>query len=286
MPPMVTPLRARLCAIAMTLLTAQAAYAQAPGPAGPGRPSGPPPNSLTIGLGAGVSNRFIGSDSFAPQPFPSIEYRFGGGRVLRTSQFGFELDMTKSGPFDYGPIVRINTGRDDFQSADDPVIEALGQVSAAPEVGAFMSITKPLILGPQGRPKVLWTARAEVTQAINGHDGMIIQGSAGLIKPSRTWTFIANAGFSFATDSYQDAFFSVDDAGALASGLERFEADTGFRDVGLTGVASYRLSPKWSVTSVLNYSRLVGDAANSPVVTERGSPNQFLFGLNVAYKFF
>lgn len=271
---------------AATLITmAPQAFAQAPGPAGAGRPSGPPPNSLTIGIGAGVSNRFIGSDSFAPQPFPSIEYRFGG-RVLRTSQFGFELDVTTSGPIDFGPIVRINTGRDDFQSADDPVIEALGQVSATLELGGFVAITKPLITGARGIPKVLWTTRASVTQATGGHGGLVMDASIGLIKPSRTWTFIASANTSVASESFQESFFNVDAAGSVASGLDRFDAGAGIRDVGVTGVVNYRISPRWSVTSVINYARLFGDAANSPIVRERGSPNQLLVGLNVAYKVF
>lgn len=276
-------------ALIFTASLPSAASAQGEPPAAQaqgGRPAGPPANSLTIGIGAGVSNRYIGSEDFAPQPFPSIEYRFDGGRAIRTSQFGFEVDVTRSRAMDFGPIVRINTGRNDFQSANDPAIEALGIVSATVELGGFVAMSAPLSFSDQGPPDLLVSARASIVQATGGHDGMLIDASIGLVKPGRKWTFVTSVSATYASGSVQDAFFSINAAGSAASGLNVFDANAGMRDVGLTGVVSYRFAPKWSVTSVINYARLIGDAANSPIVAERGSPNQALFGLNVAYTFF
>ncbi|MGF1463829.1 MAG: MipA/OmpV family protein, partial [Maricaulaceae bacterium] len=73
---------------------------------------------------------------------------------------------------------------------------------------------------------------------------------------------------------------------AAASGLDVFDAGAGFRDVGLSSVLSYQLSKRWSLNSVVSYSRLIGDAADSPIVTEEGSPNQVFFGMNVAVRLF
>ncbi|MEM7568405.1 MAG: MipA/OmpV family protein [Pseudomonadota bacterium] len=260
------------------------AHAQAPGQRPPGAPAGPPPDSLTVGLGAAIAPRFPGADEYAPLPFPSFEYRFNG-RTLRNSGFGFEVDLTKGSTLDFGPIVRINGGRDDLNSASDPVIEALGQVSLTAEVGAFIATTRPMITSRSG-PPILFTARASIVQALGGHDGFIVEGSAGFIRPSRTWTFIGLGNISYVSGDYNDAFFSVNAAQSQASGLQEFDADSGLRDIGATGIARYQISPKWSVTSLLNYARLLDEASNSPIVTERGSPNQLFFGINVAYKIF
>ncbi|MEM6852577.1 MAG: MipA/OmpV family protein, partial [Pseudomonadota bacterium] len=240
--------------------------------------------SLTIGVGAGAAPRYIGADSYVPIPFPYVEYK-RGGRTLRSNQFGFEADLTKGSNFDFGPVVRIDQGRDDFQDADNAVIEALDDVSAAVEVGGFIATTRPLITREQA-PPILFTARASVVNAIGGHDGVVVESSVGLIRPSRKWTYVGTVNASYASGAFQRAFFSVDEAGAAASGLDQFEAEAGFRDVGVTGVVSYQVSQKWSVNSVANYARLVGDAADSPIVTEEGSANQLFFGLNVAYRFF
>ena len=57
--------------------------------------------------------------------------------------------------------------------------------------------------------------------------------------------------------------------------LERLEAS----------IASmiFSLSPNWHLAGGLIYSRLVGDAADSPVTDDRGSANQFFAGLGIAY---
>ncbi|MEO0410446.1 MAG: MipA/OmpV family protein [Pseudomonadota bacterium] len=271
--------RSFAAAVAVLPLLASAAHAQAPG-----QPRGPAPDSLTLGLGAAIAPRFPGADNYAPLPFPSFEYRFNG-RTLRNSGFGFEVDLTKGSTLDFGPIVRINGGRDDLNNADDPVIEALGQVSLTAEVGAFIATTRPMIVSRTG-PPVLFTARASIVQAVGGHDGLIVEGSAGFVRPSPTWTLIGLANVSYVSGSYNDSFFSITAAQSEASGLDQYNANSGLRDIGATGIARYQISPKWSVTSLVNYARLLDDAANSPIVTERGSPNQLFFGINVAYKIF
>lgn len=241
-------------------------------------------DSLTLGVGGGLAPRYIGSDSYVPIPFPYVEY-VRDGRTLRTNQFGFEADLTKGGNIDFGPILRIDQGRNDFQSADNPVIEALGDVSAAVELGGFVGTTRP-ILTPENGPPLLFTTRASLVDAIGGHDGLVAEASAGVIRPGRKWTYVATVNASYASEAFQEAFFTVDTAGAVASDLDEFNAEAGFRDIGVSGVVSYRLAERWSANSIFSYARLIGDAADSPVVTEEGSPDQLFFGLNVAYRLF
>ena len=49
--------------------------------------------------------------------------------------------------------------------------------------------------------------------------------------------------------------------------------------------AEYFFNPQWAAHTFVEYERLVGDAANSPLVTQRGSPNQFTFGVGATYSF-
>lgn len=41
----------------------------------------------------------------------------------------------------------------------------------------------------------------------------------------------------------------------------------------------------WRIYGVVGYSRLLGDAADTPFMSVRGSPNQFITGLGVGHKF-
>jgi len=47
----------------------------------------------------------------------------------------------------------------------------------------------------------------------------------------------------------------------------------------------YLLDKDWSFITIANYTRLLNDAANSPLVENAGSKNQFWLGLGVAYRF-
>ena len=43
------------------------------------------------------------------------------------------------------------------------------------------------------------------------------------------------------------------------------------------------MTPRWSVQSVATYSRITGDAADSPIVEDLGSPDQFSISLSARY---
>ncbi len=79
--------------------------------------------------------------------------------------------------------------------------------------------------------------------------------------------------------------FGISPAAAARSGLAAFDADAGFGSVGMTLAVSYALSPSWTVTLYDTYGRLVGDAAESPIVTTIGSRNQNVLGVSLEYTF-
>ena len=72
---------------------------------------------------------------------------------------------------------------------------------------------------------------------------------------------------------------------AAATGLSLYTAEGGVSDVGLTAILDVSVTRAWSVTGVGGYSRLVGDYADSPIVTERGSEDQFFLGLALGRRF-
>ena len=47
--------------------------------------------------------------------------------------------------------------------------------------------------------------------------------------------------------------------------------------------AVLHLSPQWRLGAGVMYSRLVGDAADSLIVAERGSKNQWIYGVDALY---
>ena len=97
--------------------------------------------------------------------------------------------------------------------------------------------------------------------------------------------FDASLGSTWASEDYMSSYFGIDAADAARSGLDQFSADEGFKDVSFGGALTYRLFERLSVSALANYTRLIDDAEDSPVVDDAGDENQFFGGALVNYTF-
>jgi MipA family protein len=239
-------------------------------------------DGLRIGLGGGAAPDYFGSNDYQFLPLPYFSYKHEGFG-LASSQFGVEADVLPFLGFDGGPIVRYNSGR---KNVKDDFVDLLPEVDGTLEVGAYVSGGIPLSDASSGTPNIL-TARIEGTKGVSGgHDGSLFTGTLGLITPlSNDLTLISNVSASYMSKSYADSFFDISAAGSAASGLASYNAGAGFRDVGLGLTANYNLTGNLSLFALGRYNRIVGDAAKSPIVRDRGSANQFLAGAGLIYYF-
>jgi outer membrane protein len=87
------------------------------------------------------------------------------------------------------------------------------------------------------------------------------------------------------TASSVNPYFGITAAQAALSGLPVYDARGGIRSYGLGTQATYAFTRQWAGELFLEYERLAGDAANSPLVTQRGSRNQLQLGAGVTYSF-
>jgi outer membrane protein len=88
---------------------------------------------------------------------------------------------------------------------------------------------------------------------------------------------------SYASDDFNSTYFGVNATDAGLSGLSTFSAGGGIMDVnGLIAVVMH-LSRKWHIAAGLRYKKLISDAADSPVVKDRGSADQIIVGIGFAY---
>ncbi len=193
---------------------------------------------------------------------------------------GLRANLVRHDFWRAGPVLRYRQARNDV---DNDVVDRLRRVDAAFEIGGFVGIEKRDVF----RPKDTLSARLELRQDIaGGHDGLLIDlsGSYGF-RPSRRWRLVLGTSATIASRNYMDAYFGVDADNAPRSGLARFEADGGLKDIGLNVVAGFGLARRWALLTRVAYKRLLDDAANSPIVEDEGSANQFLGGLGVSYRF-
>ena len=102
---------------------------------------------------------------------------------------------------------------------------------------------------------------------------------------SESWLYNAFVSSTWADEDYMSSYFGIDAADAARSGLDQYSADEGFKDISFGGGISYRLFERLSISALASYTRLINDAADSPIVDDVGDENQFLAGALVNYTF-
>ena len=221
--------------------------------------------ALSVGLISG----------FAPDYEGSNDYRFGFGPNISASwrdmifykgkTLGANLIREKN--FKAGPILSFSSGRDED---DNGKLKGLGDVDGSIEVGGFVSYRK--------RPLRL---RAEVRQDIDsGHEGALVELTGGTALPFASLIVLFEIGTTWASNDYMESFFGVNGQQSANSGLERYNADAGIKDINVSMKAGYSLTNRWRIGGVVEYKRLLGDAADSPIVDDK---NQFLAGISLSY---
>jgi len=116
------------------------------------------------------------------------------------------------------------------------------------------------------------------------HNGYVLSASARLWYPLARATEIGVAvASSYGSENYMSSFFSIGPQAAARSGLAAYDAGEGLRDARLTVMVVQSLSKSWHVGAGILYSRLLSEAADSPIVDDRGSANQILVGAGFVY---
>jgi outer membrane protein len=230
----------------------------------------------TVSLGAEgrVVPSFLGSDRYIFAPFPVIDIRRAGTPArFHSPRDGASLGIIESGSFRLGPTVKIELPR---RESDDDDLKGLGNVDWTVEAGLFAEFW----------PLQWLRTRAEVRQGFGGHHGIVADLMADAVVPvTPKLTLSAGPRLTLATADANDPYFSVDATQAAKSGLPVYEAGGGVQSYGFGAQARYQFTPKWESHLFLEYAHLSDDAANSPLVQQRGSAEQMQIGIGASYAF-
>jgi outer membrane protein len=186
---------------------------------------------------------------------------------------GAGIALFDAGNFRAGPVV---AGLHSRKASSDSALNGLYDVKSTIEIGGFVEYF----------PVDWFRARAEVRRGFRGSDGVFADLFADAIVPvwdRLTWSI--GPRLSFANTHATAPFFSIDQTEALASGLPAFSAKGGLHSVGVGSQLRYQITPRWEGHASIEYERLTGDAAASPLITQRGSPNQTSFSIGASYSF-
>jgi MipA family protein len=229
---------------------------------------------VRVGLGAQVRPDFVGSDSFEVAPLFDIDTARGTNEFrFEAPDYSFGIPVVDTGGFQFGPALNLATGRKNSDVGGLP----LGRVKTTIEAGGYANyeVSKSFYL------------HAELLKGLGGHKGVV--GAVGgdyVWRDGDRYVFSVGPRLLFSDSRYQRAFFGLTPAAALATGLPAYRPSGGIHGVALASGLSYQFSPDWGMFGYARYERLVGDAADSPIVRSNfGSRNQISGGLGLSYTF-
>jgi MipA family protein len=242
--------------------------------------------NVTLGVGGLYNSAWNGDDEYRLSVLPNIQLRYGD-RFFASVQEGVGFNAINSERWRVGPIARLGFGRDEdggqpFAVTGDDTTDLTGldEIDTSIELGGFAEYDFGAL-----------SVTGEVRQALSGHEGLVGDVSARLsgfsfaAGPPLIWSVGPRA--RLVDDTYNEAFFSIDTTESIASGLPVFDAGGGLYSYGVSGVVVVPLDRelKGSLVFLAGYDRLSGDAADNPLVQQRGSEDQFATGVFWSYRF-
>jgi outer membrane protein len=228
---------------------------------------------VAAGLGVGLAPDYEGSEDYIGVPIPYFNVRWENHMSINWLGNKAKLNLIPSPFWRGGVIGEYIAERDDV---DNNRVDRLKDVDASVMLGGFF-----------GFQYNHWSANIEAMQDVaDGNDGAIIRLNGGYTIPiDETWTFSLGAFTTWASEDYMESYFKIDGRNAARSGLDTYDADEGFKDVGLNVMTSFKPWEHWGFMGLLSYKRLIGDAEDSPVVDDEGDANQLGAGILIFYRF-
>ncbi len=239
---------------------------------------------LTVGAGVLSSPAFQGSKDYQVIAFPNVKVEFKD-LFFASLKDGVGYNFIHSNGWRIGPLVkykfdRKEDGNNSFRVAGNKssALKGLGNVDATFECGGFLEYSyKP------------FAYKVEIRQGVDGHKGMIGEASinySGAIERFGPPVFYAvGPRVTFADSAYINAYFGINQTQSVNSGLNRYDAASGLVSYGIGGFMSMPIYGPASVSLFGVFDRLGSEVANSPLIKQRGSENQFAIGLGATYRF-
>ncbi|MEM8960410.1 MAG: MipA/OmpV family protein [Acidobacteriota bacterium] len=246
---------------------------------GPPANAGGPPNFIAFGVG--FIPEYPGSDELRPIPFGGAQYSTSG-TIFSWRGLSIVADvlaLRTRGRWTGGVGAAFQFGRDD--DTDLIQINALPDIDDTIEALAFIGRRWSM---PGSRAS--WTLQLEArVDAASVHDGYVVTPSLSYGTPvGDRLRLDFSVRVPYGSEDFVDTYYSITEAGSFASGLPVYTASSGFYEIGVSVNGTYSFNDRWGLFALLGYSRVIGDAADSPIV-DVGSDASQIIGLATSYRF-
>ena len=228
--------------------------------------------SIMLGGVTFLSPDYEGSDNVEVKglPFLDVSWR---KRFFLNFQQGLGVNIIQNKNLTFGTSIGYYGSREED---DNESLRGLGDVDGGVDGRVFVFV-------PVGPISLTSMYRRDLS---GNHDGAIFSVGALFFKPVTPKLRLNLQGrLNFASENFMNTYFDINLSQASRSSMTVYDADAGIKDISAFNILIYSFTRHWNVVSFMAFSRLLGDAATSPIVEERGTANQFRFGLGLSYRF-
>jgi len=250
--------------------------------------------SVLLGGAAFVSPDYQGSDDYKLGAMPFLSLSWQSAPVVPTDGTGLQLGMHDitlevPGSLDVGiaklyraeGIYRANVGlsyNGGRKQSANVALNGMGTIKG--------HTTADVGINFEAKDSG-WKYGLALQSALGSDDrGTLINGQIGYaLKLSEKISLTPSVRTSWADSKHMQSYFGVNTTQAGASSYSQFDANAGIKSVGVGAELGWMISEHWMANGSLGLTKLTGDAADSPLVKNAGSSNQFMVMGGLIYKF-
>ena len=249
---------------------------------------------LVIGGGGLVRPEYVGSDRMRINFYPHIDiswrdrffFNISNGYDFYNISNGLGVNLIQTKNLNLGASLNYYESRDEDDSGE---LKGFGDIESGAEFQVFseyslgnLSLAKKL----DGIVSLFGKFQHDIT---GSHGGWVLTGGMRHNIPvSRRMHLKMNYKVSWANEGYMETYFDVYPNQADTTSIVMYDAGAGIKDVSLGAGLTYDYDKHWILKGQISYSRLLGDAQDSPLVDPdggQGRDNQLQMGTAVAYRF-
>lgn len=243
-----------------------------------------------LGLGAGYRPRYEGAREHQLRAEPLVQASWSNGLFIAGMQAGWHLSdaLAPAWPrVEWGPLLNLQPARGDAgrswfvdhgfiltgTAGGDPSLSAgqrgnrlrgMDRIDACVEAGGFLNL----------RASAQWRFTQSLLSGTGACSGGLRWGADLqwlLPLTANHHSLSASAGFSWANASHTRTYFGVTAYESLRSNNPVYRPGGGVQEVHAQLRWNWRLQPDWVLSTAVEFKRLQGPAARSPLVERAGA---------------
>jgi outer membrane scaffolding protein for murein synthesis (MipA/OmpV family) len=243
---------------------------------------------VTAGVTFEYTPKWEGSKHFRVEPLP---YNFGVRRADEPDSFsapddGLDFAIIDTPTFKLGPVFGVREGRDVSKYGKQNCSKYTPCSNTGAELTGFDNYSWAIEGGAFAEYWLMrdfLRTRVEVVHGLRYSDGLTANVSADVVKKYGRLTLSGGPRVVLADSNIMQMEFGVSPDAAARRKISTYNPTGGVESVGASFAQNYALSDAWNFILYQRYDKLVGVAADSPIIGRLGTPDQFTVGAGVTY---